>query len=194
MNKVPIAGLVLSGGKSSRMGVDKNTLEYHGQPQLHHIASLLREICSEVFVSVRKSQPVGEALRTLPDAFDVYGPMNGILTAMHALPDHAWLIVAVDMPNVDRAVLDVLVKHRDHERLATCFFNTQENFPEPLLTIWEPAALPLLLQFIAGGKVSPREFLQRNDVNIIRPDDPRILLNINSPEEYQKYKKAISKD
>lgn len=175
------------------MGVDKNTLDYHGQPQLSHMVHLLRNVCREVFVSVRKDQPVGKELVALRDAFDVSGPLSGIITAMHAKPDHAWLIVAVDMPNIDQTVLEVLVTHRDRTKLATCFFNSRENFPEPLLTLWEPSALPRLMQFVANGKISPREFLQTHDVNLIQPKDPAILLNINSPEEFEKFKKGISK-
>jgi molybdopterin-guanine dinucleotide biosynthesis protein A len=194
MNSVPIAGLVLSGGRSTRMGVDKSTLEYHGLPQLRYMVDLLAEVCNEAFISTRIDQPVAEGLRVLPDAFDIPGPLNGILTAMQRKPDLAWLVVAVDMPKVDKNVLDNLINGRDGSKLATCFFNVHENFPEPLLTLWEPSALPRLLQFIATGKISPREFLQNHDVKLIRPEDPAILLNINSPDEYEKFKKRLSKD
>jgi molybdenum cofactor guanylyltransferase len=184
-----ILGLVLSGGRSTRMGLDKSMIDYHGQPQLEHMVALLSKVCAEVYVSVRKDQKIRDGMRPLPDAFETPGPMNGILTALSKFPDRAWLIVAVDMPNIDASAIQMLVSKRDESKLATCYFNANENLPEPLLTLWEPAARSPLEVFVASGKISPREFLASNDVNVVHPKNISILLNINSPDEYDKFTK-----
>lgn len=189
-----ISGLVLSGGRSSRMGTDKSALDYRGQPHLHYMVGLLGGFCDKVFVSTRKDQSIAEGQNSLPDRFEIAGPMNGILSALTVRPDCAWLITAVDMPNVDADVLKLLIAHRDPSKLATCFFNAAENFPEPLLTIWEPSALQPLTQFVETGKASPREFLHKNKVGLVHPSDPSILLNVNSPDEYNRFKEKFSKD
>lgn len=185
-----IAGLVLSGGKSSRMGIDKSTLDYHGQPQLNFMVELLSKFCDTVLVSTGK----GQGLNSLSDRFEIAGPMNGILSALTVHPKNAWLVVAVDMPNVNVDAIKSLIAHRDPSKLATCFFNSAENFPEPLLTIWEPTAAQPLMKFVEAGKISPRGFLQANDVKLVQASDPSILLNINSPDEYKKFKSNFSKD
>jgi molybdenum cofactor guanylyltransferase len=188
-----LSGLVLSGGKSSRMGIDKSTLDYHGQPQLYYMVGLLSNFCDNVFVSTRKDQPVREGLNYLPDRFEIAGPMNGILSALSMYPQNAWLIVAVDMPNVGADAMRFLIGQRDPTKLATCFLNDNENLPEPLLTIWEPAARLPLTQFVETRNISPREFLHKNDIRLLRTDDPSILLNINSPDEYKRFKSNLSK-
>jgi molybdenum cofactor guanylyltransferase len=193
MEVTKLNGLVLSGGRSSRMGVDKGTLEYHGKPQLHYLVDLLSAFCDHVLVSARKEQIANDKFDRLPDRFAIGGPMNGILSALSTHPDHTWLIVAVDMPNVTTDVLELLIRHRDPTRLATCFLNAAENLPEPLLTIWEPAALPWLMEFVNAGEISPRKFLQENHVKLVNANDPAILLNINSPEEFLKFKSNLSK-
>jgi molybdenum cofactor guanylyltransferase len=125
----------------------------------------------------------------LHDQYDYPGPINGILSAFHTHPHSSWLIIAVDMPLVDENVLKLLFDNRDEKKVATCFTHLVEGlFPEPLLTIWEPSAYPLLLSYVKSGKISPRGFLEIADVKSISVPDERILLNINSPQDKAMFK------
>lgn len=163
------------------MGKDKSLLVYNGKPQREFLFELLKEFCHQVCTSCRKDQHIPEIFNPLPDRFDIAGPMNGILTAFAHQPDANWLIVAVDMPYVSRDTLQLLIRERKQKTIATCFYNPETQQPEPLLTLWEPEAYPLLLSFTAQGTISPREFLKSHDVNLIQPPDRKILLNFNSP-------------
>jgi molybdenum cofactor guanylyltransferase len=176
-------GLVLSGGKSTRMGRDKGLIDYNGKPQREYLFELLSVYADTVFTSCNASQDLPKHLNPLVDQFDLHSPLNGILSALKKAPDKAWLVVAVDMPNVDVHVLKNLMSQRDTTKIATCFFNRETSLPEPLLTIWEPSALQPLLTFVEGGKVSPRDFLSSHPVKMIHPEDGSILLNINSPDD-----------
>ena len=98
----------------------------------------------------------------------------------------------VDMPLIDEKIISYLLNNRDTQKVATCFFDSDGKNPEPLLTIWEPTAHPLLLGFSDAGNISPRDFLKREKVNIIEIPDRMALVNINSPEELEKFKE-ISK-
>ncbi|HEY0770437.1 MAG TPA: NTP transferase domain-containing protein [Sphingobacteriaceae bacterium] len=193
MDAGEIFGLVLSGGRSSRMGTDKSTLNFHGQPQLDHMIGLLTQVCKSVFVSARKEQALRSDVNYLLDQFDIQGPMNGIRTALESNPQVAWLIVAVDMPNVGHPALRELIVNRDPSKLATCFFNEHKKWPEPLLALWEPAARMPIQRFVRDGKNSPRDFLSSHHVNMIQPVDPSILLNVNSPEDLLNFRKNINK-
>ena len=57
-------GLVLSGGKSTRMGTDKGLITYHGIPQREYIYKLLEEVCDATFLSIRDDQAA-----TIPERF-----------------------------------------------------------------------------------------------------------------------------
>jgi molybdopterin-guanine dinucleotide biosynthesis protein A len=169
------------------MGVDKSTIRYHGQTQLHYLHGELCKVCNDVYISIGRDQIIEQGLTALPDQHDIQGPINGILTALNFRPDRAWLCVAIDMPNVNESVLKTLISQRDPGKVATCFYNASENFPEPLLTIWEPKAHLFMQAFITTGNKSPKLFLQKNDVKIIEPSDPTIFLNINYPDEHEKF-------
>lgn len=166
------------------MGSDKSLFDYHGKPQREYLFELLSGFCSKVFTSCRNDQEIPATFHPLHDHYDYPGPINGILSAFHTHPDNSWLIIAVDMPMVNENVLKLLIENRDRKKVATCFKHLVEgSFPEPLLTIWEPLAYPLLLSYVNAGKISPRGFLEIADVKSIPVPDERILLNINSPQE-----------
>lgn len=176
--------LILAGGKSTRMGTDKSLLVYHDKPQREFLFELLQKFCDRVYTSCRIDQDIEEKWNPLPDQYEISGPMNGILTAFHHTPDTAWLIVAVDMPYVNADSVQFLINNRDSSKVATCFFNKERQHPEPLFTLWESSAYPLLADFTRKGKVSPKEFLTTHGVHVIHPPDERILLNVNTPEDF----------
>jgi molybdopterin-guanine dinucleotide biosynthesis protein A len=178
-----IRGLILAGGRSSRMGRDKGGIIVHGKTQREYLFDELSSVCVDVSTSCRKDQEIPQHLHPIIDAFPIDSPLNGILSAFQTSQDSAWLAVAVDMPYVDRNVFAALIDSRDISKVATCFYNSDTKLPEPLLTIWEPSAFPLLIRFAEGGNKSPRDFLSSHAVNIIQPPDHRIFYNMNTPDE-----------
>jgi len=186
-----INGLILTGGRSTRMGTDKSQLIYHGKSQRDHLTELLRPYCSVVFWSVNSTQEAelevaGQLQLRLVDRYDLPGPINGILSAFAYDPQAAWFVVACDMPLVSPKSIDALVKGRNPAKLATVFYDSDGQLPEPLLGIYEPAFGPVLHQAVAEGAYSPRQILLQNDILLLTAPDLRELTNINNPEERQK--------
>lgn len=176
-------GLILSGGFSTRMGTDKSLLVYHGKPQREYLFTVMQAFCEKVFVSCRKDQDIPAELNPLPDIYDFSSPMNGILSAFTQHPEKAWLVIAVDMPYVDEQVLHTLIQARNKQKMATCFFNDERKLPEPLLTIWEPAAFALLQQQAEQGMISPQKFLIEAAIQLASVPHSKALRNINTPHE-----------
>ncbi|WP_205013008.1 NTP transferase domain-containing protein [Hymenobacter nivis] len=184
---VPVLrGLVLAGGRSERMRTDKGALHYHGAAdQRQHTAALLHEFCADVRVSVRPDQadelPAG--LVPLPDTFAGLGPLGGLLSAFRADPNAAWLVLACDLPLLTRTTLEFLVGNRQPARFATALQSPWNDFPEPLVTIWEPRAYGELLRFLSLGYSCPRKALINSDTAVLAPPVPEELRNVNTPEE-----------
>ena len=180
----PLNGLILTGGRSTRMGEDKSLLTYHDKPQREHLTDLLRPFCDTVFWSVNAEQAAAMARTDQPvivDMFDIVGPLNGILSAFQHDPNVAWLVVACDMPLLTKQSLDVLVKGRNPEKPATAFYDSDGRFPEPLLCIWEPSIEPVLQNALASGNQSPRRILMLADCALLTAPNVQELLNINDP-------------
>jgi molybdopterin-guanine dinucleotide biosynthesis protein A len=193
----PMKGLVLAGGKSTRMKRDKGALDYHGVSQRQYLYSQLRELGIQTVISCRpdQQQEMEAGLPLLPDTFLDLGPMGALLSAFREEPDTAWLAIACDLPYLSSDTIKYLVDHRDTSKIATTFQSPFDEFPEPLITVWEPRSYGVLLSFLSQGYSCPRKVLINSDVKILTVPDPKDLSNINHPEEYQEAlrKLAINK-
>lgn len=194
--EVPLYGLVLAGGKSVRMGHDKSVIQWHGREQRYYMADLLRHVCDEVYISCRPDQErrIDSNYRAIADSVPGGGPLVGILSAFASKPDVAWLVVACDLPLLDLTTLQYLVQNRDTNSIATTFKSPFDSLPEPLITIWEPAAFEKLRAHISDGFTCPRKALIRNEehVTMLMPPNPDALMNANTPDDAKKVKDLIN--
>ncbi|MEN1784349.1 MAG: NTP transferase domain-containing protein [Bacteroidota bacterium] len=187
-NLPPLYGLVLSGGKSTRMGSDKGMLNYHGIPQRAYLFELLQHFCDQVYLSVRQEQAaeIGTQFPVVIDQDYYGGPFNGILSAHYAYPEVAWLILACDLPLMDRDTLAELVDQRKPQYNATAYATHQSKLPEPLICIWEPQLLKAAAPYLDnGGKACPRAYLLQSEVALVHPKRDELLFNANSLEDFQ---------
>ncbi len=185
-------GLVLAGGKSSRMGKDKSILKYHKKSQIEYAFALLDKYCERTFVSNTKSQSTLKEHQKLPQIHDIYkdiGPLGGILTAFKKYPVKAWLILACDLPFVDNKTISTLVQKRDRTKPVTCYRSTYNNLPEPLCAIFEKKARKKLESSLKKNITCPRKILMGLPVKLLKLNKKNELDNINTKEEY---KNAIS--
>jgi molybdopterin-guanine dinucleotide biosynthesis protein A len=195
MADAALLGLVLGGGKSTRMGRDKASLAYHGKPQIVYAWELLQGLGIEAFVSCRADQADAENFRGLPqihDRFLGFGPMGGILSALLSRRDAAFLVLACDLPHLDAETLSALIAARDPSKIATAYLG-HENLPEPLCAIYEPSAYSALLGFVGQGLHCPRKSLIRSDIRTVAPAHEHALANVNRPEEYEEAVKELTR-
>lgn len=191
-----INGLVLAGGKSMRMGYDKGAINWHGKEQRYFMADLVGLFCDEVYISCRKEQQaeINSGYAILTDSVEGSGPLVAILSAFRKYPDATWLVVACDLPLLDADTLRHLLKNRDKARIATTYESPFDQLPEPLITIWEPAARPILESFLSDGFTCPRKALIKNAerVKMLAPPHPDALMNANTPEDAEKVRTLLS--
>jgi molybdenum cofactor guanylyltransferase len=191
--KPKVKGLVLAGGKSTRMGTDKGLLNYHGSPQREYMYKLLNSLGIETYLSVAgdfQSQATDQHLY-IRDAYYEMGPLGAILSAFKQDPDSAWMVLACDLPFVDQKALSYLMEHRSSSHYATAFLNKDTGFPDPLITIYEPRIYIRMLQFMGMGYSCPRKVLINADIKLLEPVDNSWLLNVNSKEDLEKYHQGL---
>jgi molybdenum cofactor guanylyltransferase len=194
MTPVPVYGLILAGGSSSRMRQDKAALRYAGMTQLDRAFELASRHVPKVFVSVRASQITDPARAQKPmivDSIVGEGPIVGIRSALAAYPNVGWLVLACDLPFLSGAALSQLLRERDATALATAYRSAHDGLPEPLCAIWEPAAAAALAAYDSSGGTCPRKFLIRHAAPLLEPQDRRALDNVNTPEEYAQARAAL---
>jgi molybdopterin-guanine dinucleotide biosynthesis protein A len=196
-NYPPTTGIILAGGSSSRMGRDKALLLLPGNQAvtfIEHLASLLIASCTETLIVARdQAQASGygfAGVRIISDKTPDHGPLMGLFSGLSAIHTQHALVVAVDMPFVQPAVLSFLLS----QPLAshTLLVPLVHNVPQVLLAMYPRSVLPLIEELIQKGRRDLRCLLEVASVQYIeevqlRQTDPQLrsFINFNTPEELQ---------
>lgn len=191
--KLPVLkSLVLAGGKSKRMGKDKGGIDYHGKGQARYMYDLLEELGIESHISCREEQASNyKDLRQVHDKFIGLGPFGAIVSAFMSDPNAAWLVVPCDLPLLKSEHLSLLFKRRNPFKFASAFLNKATQFPEPLISIWEPKMYVRMLGFLAQGYSCPRKTLINSEVELIEVGHQDFMMNVNTPDELNKATQII---
>jgi molybdenum cofactor guanylyltransferase len=180
-------GLVLCGGRSSRMGEDKSLINYNGEQQYIYSYKLLAKFCEKIYLSCNTSQAVEyDPLPCIVDKHNNQGPLEGIRNAFDYDPSTSWLIMPCDMPLIGEKEINLLINERSDETDAVCFKDSSGDI-NPLLGIWEQPC-GILLKEYSGD--SPKRFLETIRLNVLQLDDQK-LANINNPQEKEKILKDL---
>jgi molybdopterin-guanine dinucleotide biosynthesis protein A len=168
------------------MGSDKAALRSGDETQLEKTVGLLERHVERVFVSTTQQQaddPVRASFDKIIDAYEDLGPIAGILSAMDVYPEHGWLVLACDLPNIDDTTIEFLLVNNSADHSATAFQSVVDGLPEPLCAIYRPAARATIDQFVADGIKCPRKMLLNSPTCLLTQPSPGALHNINSPED-----------
>ena len=192
-NVPPLRALVLAGGASSRMGTDKGQIVYrNGETELERLTHLCLEVGAPPSISVRRRPAVDQtSFPLVEDRFLGLGPAGAICSAFLTDPNAAWLVLACDLPLLDESTLSELIEARNPCRYATAARGPGNEWPEPLVAIYEPRAYPRLLQFLSLGYSCPRKFLINSDVEVVDLEDGTPLINANTPEERERVRQLL---
>lgn len=183
ITQAPVRGLILAGGRSTRMGVDKASISYHGRPQVDHLWDIMSALKIETRISCREEQVDQYGDRALVDTFRNMGPYGAIMSAFKEDPNVAWLVIACDLPLLSLQHVEELISKRQATKVATCYYNELTGWPDPLFALWEPKAYNRLLGFMGLGYNCPRKVLINSDIHMIKDGDTDRLMNANSPED-----------
>ncbi|MEX0968681.1 MAG: molybdenum cofactor guanylyltransferase [Bacteroidia bacterium] len=188
--KYSMPAILLSGGKSSRMGADKNLLDYGKGAQWQVMHSRLSRQFGQVWISCRQDQTrIFEGIENLIiDPWDGIGPMAGIAGSMQRLRTASAFFVSCDLPFYDDALPEALITANDEQFIACCAKAPGAGHPEPLIAVWNENALPHLLSAIETKEYSLQKVLKANPHKTVEVAH-RLIFNANTNEEYLKAKK-----
>lgn len=185
----PFSAVLLAGGQSSRMGVDKAGLVIDGEPLWQRQLAKLRATgAEEIFISGRADGPyAASGLAIVEDATPDAGPLAGIEAALR-LAKHDWLLVlAVDLPDVPAELLAQLIA--DAMAGKAGLVPSRADWLQPLAAVYPRTCLALATQCLAGENRSMRRFfrLARKaklaDVSPVSDAEQALFRNLNTPAD-----------
>ncbi len=182
-----LTGVLLAGGKSSRLGRDKALVRLGGGEKspdlLERTAGLLREVCGRAVV-VGHKRP---GYTCLEDIAPGHGPVGGIATALEAAGGPC-LVLSCDLPFMDRAVLRRLVEAREKRpegTLTTAYMALETGRIEALVAVYEPGALPFFQDCVARKLLKISLVVPRQQQHFVpySAEESLPFFNINYPAD-----------
>ncbi len=185
-----IAGYILVGGKSRRMGRDKWQLMLDGRSFVERIASQIAAVTPLVTVVGNPEAATKSNLPAAPDIYPEWGALGGVHAALSACPAAWALVVACDFPFVTSELLGWLAGER--EGFEAVVPVQADQIPQPLCALYRVVpCLELAEQMINSGERKPIALLQSVRARWVSFSEladldaaPRFFDNINTPEDY----------
>jgi molybdopterin-guanine dinucleotide biosynthesis protein A len=203
----PIAGVIVAGGRSRRMGQDKRALKLwgaDGPTLLEHTLALIAPLCAELIVVLNDPEQWPQLPATLvgdryPDGGALGGIYSGLAAAQH---EHA-LVVAADMPLLNAALLRwMIAQPREYDVLAPRLETGQARNRlgvESLHAIYSRACLAPIARQLDGGNPQVIGFFDQVRVRLIESEtiaqldpDGNAFRNVNTPDELERVRAAIA--
>ena len=188
----PITVAIQAGGQSSRMGEDKSFVLYNGRPMIETVLAQVAELGAETFIVTNNPEPYAYlGIETVGDIYPDHGSLGGIFTAVsHAAHPHT-LIVACDMPWLERPLLQYLISLR---QTADVVVPLWDKFPEPLHAIYSKACLAPIEENLKAKKLKITRFYGQVNVRYVEREEiekvggnGRSFANVNTPQDLTHY-------
>jgi molybdopterin-guanine dinucleotide biosynthesis protein A len=187
----PISAVILAGGRSTRLGLNKAFLEINGQPLIERIVDRLAQMCEEIIIVTNEVDEYEhlEAI-VVPDVVPGKGALGGIYSGLQAASNPHSLIVACDMPFLNLTLLRYM---QGFAEAYDVVIPRVGQFVEALHAIYSKRCLPHIERRVQAGELQITRFLsdvrvgyvEQEEIEIFDPDHLSFF-NINSQEDLQK--------
>jgi molybdopterin-guanine dinucleotide biosynthesis protein A len=189
----PFTALLLAGGQSTRMGVDKAELIVGGQPMWQFQLAKLRALGpAEALISGNPGGPYsGAGVEIVPDTVHGLGPLAGITAALRFSHSALVLVLAIDLPAISTGLLGALIA----KAAATgCGVVPQgvRGF-EPLAAVYPRTALPEAEEFLHSAERSMQRYVRaliaagKAGAYPLAPAQEAEFCNVNTPLEHARF-------
>jgi molybdenum cofactor guanylyltransferase len=181
------AGIVLAGGRSSRMGTPKAWLDWHGSTLLRRTCGVVARGAAGPVVVVRapgqELPALPDGVRVVDDAREGQGPLQGLLAGLEAVDGELAFAASTDMPFLHPRFVAAVCAAAGEADAAVPYV---DGFQQPLAAAYRTALAPLVSELIEAGRMNAGSLLDRCDTR--RLDDlphPESVRNLNTRADYE---------
>ena len=184
------AAIILTGGKSSRMGRPKALLLFDGEPLIVHLVRQLKPAFAELVVVAAPGQELPPLPATLVrDEVAYHGPVGGICYGLKAAHKEVAFVTSCDVPFLNLPLISYLISQISNSDVVVPYW---EGRFQPLHAVYRRSVAPLLQEQLERGELRPISLYQKVPTREVseeanRTFDPEGLsyLNMNTPEDYE---------
>jgi molybdopterin-guanine dinucleotide biosynthesis protein A len=193
-----ITTAIQAGGSSSRMGHDKAFVELNGRPLIEHVIRRIANLGDETLIVTNQLRAYSHlGLRTVPDAVSGTGALVGLYSALCAAQGDTVLVVACDMPFLNRALLEHQLRLAPQ---ADAVVPRHQSQYEPLHAVYDRRmCLPAIEESLQAGEERLVSFypnvrvLTVDEVVLDRLDPGGLsFFNVNTPQDLARAEQLIA--
>ncbi|MDA3892977.1 MAG: molybdenum cofactor guanylyltransferase [Salinivirgaceae bacterium] len=180
MHKSQITGIVIAGGKSSRMGQNKALLKYHGKRLIDNAIQLLQKYTQNIIVS--SNEPIESIpYSILPDEVKDIGPMGGLHSGLRESKSEFNLIIPCDVPNIELGLFsNFIAACEGYDAVIPILPNGKY---EPLVACYNKTIIPLIEKAIQNNDYKLVNLIDKAHVKFIEVINIDQFKNINAPND-----------
>lgn len=183
-------GIVLSGGRSSRMQTNKAFLTINQKQVISHIIGVLKQAVHEILIVTNDPDLyAGLGERAVTDIIPHQGPLSGVHAGLISASHRHSFVVACDMPFVEPQLIEYLLRHT--EARDDVIVPRSGSYLQPLYAVYSKRCLPAIEDCLSNNVRKLTAFYDRVRVKYIEEDAIRqlvnpdeVFFNINTPAEY----------
>ncbi|MGB6339383.1 MAG: molybdenum cofactor guanylyltransferase [Candidatus Aminicenantaceae bacterium] len=191
-NGRPLSLVVLSGGSSRRMQLDKALLSVSEGSIIEHIIKQLENHFDEVLISVSSKEKFAFLKRRLiVDEKPGEGPMMGIRTTLQTTKNEKSFVIACDIPDIDLGFLQRLIQEAEHSDIALPISSGGRK--EPLFAVYDKAVLPEMEKLLDEGVFSLLPLFEHCKVQHVPMGENAWFKNLNTRKDYEDFLKQKNK-
>ncbi|NPA35741.1 MAG: molybdenum cofactor guanylyltransferase [Chlorobi bacterium] len=162
-----LTGIILAGGKSSRVGSDKGLLCYDGKQLVSYALELIAPFCDNILISANNSEYEKFGFPVIYDEIKDVGPAGGILTALKSSENDFNIIVSCDMPFLKKEAVELLI---NNVTSASNYIPVHKNGIEPLFGIYQKEFLNALESGLKKRTYKLKTLLEGYDTRFVNFD------------------------
>ncbi|MFC4722056.1 molybdenum cofactor guanylyltransferase [Geojedonia litorea] len=188
-----ITGLILAGGKSSRMGTDKGFLKLEGITFMERIIETIRPYVNEIIIVSHNSDYDQFGFKRIEDSIKDAGPLAGLYTGLHHSETEYNLVLSCDVPLVNSAILDKLFEGID--TTSEVIQLESDGKTMPLIAIYKKKCQHRCLEMLQSGErrlqVAVKQF--KTKTRTIDSELNPFVKNINTLEQFKALEHEIER-
>jgi len=197
-SKNKLSGIILSGGKSVRMGQNKAFIEIDGISIINRIVTLFNELFQEIIIVTNEKELFYSFdSKIYSDLIPNKGALGGLYTGIFFSSFPFSFCVACDMPFINKSIVHYLIQNlKEYDVIVP---QTKDGL-QPLHAIYSKNCLRPIKNMIEQGKYKILDFYHLVRVKIVDEEhfiqlDPKreSFLNINTPDELNSIRKSKKK-
>jgi len=179
-----VTGIVLAGGKSSRMGTDKALKIFRNKPLIQHAVDILKQICSQVVISANHNDYQFTECEVWPDERSEIGPIAGIYSCLKHSVTQWNMVLSCDMPLIEPDILiSMFLRREDYDIVLPVH---DSDGLEPLCAIYNRRLILPLEEFMDTGNYSLWQFIRRSKHHLVEiPSQSKgMFVNVNTSQDF----------